>query len=113
LTLHLLGLTRDFYTGIDLNLRRHSASNWIMLLSLTAMWGSAFMLTEIAVTGLPSSLVVAGRLTVAWLLLLLTAVAVTRRLPTGRRLWLFCLLIAFFGNALPFSLISWGRWWSA
>lgn len=94
--------------GVDLNLR-HPATDWFMLLSLTVMWGSAFMLTKIAVGGLPPSLVVAGRLAVACLLLVLTAVTMTRRLPAGGRLWLFYLLIAFFGNALPFSLISWGQ----
>ena len=80
-----------------------------MLLSLTAMWGSAFMLTKIAVGSLSPSLVVAGRLVVACLLLIVAALFITRRLPAGRRLWLFYLLIALFGYALPFSLISWGQ----
>ena len=56
---------------------------------------------------LPPTLVVTGRLAVASLVLVLIAVAVLRRLPTGRRLWLFFVLIALFGDALPFSLISW------
>lgn len=85
------------------------ASDWIMLLALTAMWGSAFLLTKLALAGLAPALVVAGRLVVASLLLVLMFVALARRLPTGRRLWLFYLLIALFGNALPFSLISWGQ----
>jgi drug/metabolite transporter (DMT)-like permease len=73
------------------------------------MWGSAFLLTKIAVEGLPPTLVVVGRLAVACLLLLLLTAAWMRRLPAGRRLWFFYVLIAFFGNALPFSLISWGQ----
>ena len=80
-----------------------------MLLALTAMWGSAFMLTKIAVDVLPPDRVVAGRLVIACLLLLPLARLLGRRLPAGRRLWLFYLLIALFGNALPFSLISWGQ----
>jgi drug/metabolite transporter (DMT)-like permease len=88
---------------------RPSTVDWIMLLALTVMWGSAFLLTKIAVEGLPPTLVVAGRLAVACLLLLLLAVAWMRRLPAGRRHWYFYVLIAFFGNALPFSLISWGQ----
>jgi len=33
----------------------------------------------------------------------------SRRLPRGRRLWLFFVLIALVGNLLPFSLITWGQ----
>ena len=73
------------------------------------MWGSAFMLTKIAVGGLPPTVVVAGRLALACVLLLAIAAAMVRRLPTGGRLWLLLRAIAFFGNALPFSLISWGQ----
>ena len=61
----LLGVVaRDLRLGVALNLR-HSASDWIMLLSLTVMWGSAFLMTKVAVESLPSSLVVAGRMAVA------------------------------------------------
>ncbi len=88
---------------------RHRASDWVFLLALTVMWGSAFMLTKIAVGGLPPALVVAGRLALACVLLLGIAVVTVRRLPKGGRLWLFYAGIAFFGNALPFSLISWGQ----
>lgn len=88
---------------------RHSALDWIMLLALTVMWGSAFMLTKIAVTGLPPTIVAAGRLAIGALVLLVIAIARARRLPAGSGFWLFCIPIAFFGNALPFSLISWGQ----
>jgi drug/metabolite transporter (DMT)-like permease len=61
------------------------------------------------VVGLPPTLVVAGRVTIACLSLLLLMLAMARRLPTGRRLWGFYILIALFGNVVPFSLISWGQ----
>lgn len=104
----MVSRARGVDRGAGLN-HRHSVSDWIMLLSLTVMWGSAFLLTKIAVGSLPPTLVVTGRLAVASLVLVLIAVAVLRRLPTGRRLWLFFVLIALFGDALPFSLISWGQ----
>ena len=88
---------------------RSRAVDWVLLLSLTVMWGSAFTLTKVAVSGLPPTVVVAGRLAVACVLLLLIASIVTRRLPAESKLWIYWLLIAFFGNALPFSLISWGQ----
>jgi drug/metabolite transporter (DMT)-like permease len=80
-----------------------------MLLALTVLWGSAFALTKVAVAGLPPELVVSGRLLVACLVLLPLALLAARRPPADARLWLFFVLIAIFGNALPFSLIAWGQ----
>jgi len=76
------------------------------------MWGSAFLLTKVAVSSLDPDTVVAGRLLVACLLLVPVALVqgAGRRGPSwGLRLWLFLLLIAIFGNALPFALIAWGQ----
>jgi len=87
-------------------------ADWVSLLALTVMWGSAFLLTKIAVTGLHPDLVVAGRLTVACLLLVPLALLMpgvrTPHHPWGLRLWGFFFLIAVFGNVVPFSLIAWG-----
>lgn len=80
-----------------------------MLLALTALWGSAFTLTKVAVTTLPPDLVVAGRLCVAAMLLVPVALAVGDRPRASLRLWAFMALIACFGYALPFSLVSWGQ----
>ncbi len=88
---------------------RPGAVDWLMLMSLTVMWGSAFMLTKVALSHMAPDLVVVGRLVVASGLLLAVAAMVVRQLPAGRRLWLFFALIALFGHALPFSLISWGQ----
>ncbi|MGE5154050.1 MAG: DMT family transporter [Bdellovibrio bacteriovorus] len=91
----------------------HPLADWARLLALTLMWGSAFLLTKVAVSALDPDLVVAGRLLVACVLLVPWALL---RLTRGdcdgfwrARLWLFLLLIAVFGNALPFSLIAWGQ----
>ncbi len=85
------------------------AYDWIYLICLTVMWGSAFTLTKIAVTGLPPDHVVVGRIVIGCLILLPLGIAVAGRLPSGRRTWIFFTLIAFFGNVLPFSLISWAQ----
>ncbi len=92
-----------------LKYRTSLAGDWLLLLSLTVMWGSAFMLTKIAVGDLSPGLVVSGRMVVACMVLLPLGLALAGRLPTGRRVWIFFILIAFFGNVLPFSLISWGQ----
>lgn len=89
--------------------RRAGLTDWLMLLGLTVMWGSAFLFTKIAVTWLPAEWVVAGRLAVAVVLLVPAALLLAGRLPRGRRMWVFLVLIALLGNALPFSLITWGQ----
>lgn len=91
----------------------HPIGDWVRLLALTVLWGSAFLLTKVAVSALDPDLVVAGRLLVACLLLVpLATWRSTSRgagTPWGARLWVFLFLIAVFGNALPFSLIAWGQ----
>ena len=88
--------------------------DWGLLLALTVLWGSAFLLTKVAVTGLPPDLVVAGRLSLG--ALILVPLALLRHAGGGRRAsgwglrsWAFYLAIALFGYVLPFSLISWGQ----
>jgi drug/metabolite transporter (DMT)-like permease len=80
------------------------------------MWGSAFLLTKVAVGGLSVDLVVAGRLVIAAMLLIPPALVLEWRarrgagphLAWGARLWLFLTGITFFGYVAPFSLITWG-----
>lgn len=91
----------------------HPPGDWARLFALTVLWGSAFLLTKVAVSSLPPDLVVAGRLAVACLLLVpvlaLRRSPGTRKASWGARLWVFLLLIAVLGNVLPFSLIAWGQ----
>jgi drug/metabolite transporter (DMT)-like permease len=83
--------------------------HWLLLLALVAMWGSAFLLTKVAVSALPPEAVVAGRLVIAAAGLSGLLLVMGRRLPGARRLWLFFLAMAVLGNALPFWLIAWGQ----
>ena len=87
---------------------RHTA----MLLVLGAIWGSAFMLIEIALRDFPPALLVLLRLGSAALTLLLWLVARGRLQETWRRLRPASgrVAVAAFGNtALPFVLIAWGQ----
>jgi drug/metabolite transporter (DMT)-like permease len=78
-------------------------------MALTVMWGSAFLFTKIAVAVLPMATIVMVRLGIAALILVPLALTLLGRVPHGGRLWLYFLLIAFVGNWLPFSLITWGQ----
>ena len=83
--------------------------HWLLLFALVAMWGSAFMMTGIAVRGFTPATLVAIRLTLAALLLAGFVVARGQRFPASPRFWLFSLLISLAGNCAPFWLISFGQ----
>jgi drug/metabolite transporter (DMT)-like permease len=88
---------------------RRPVIHWLLLLALVAMWGSSFLLTKVAVAAIPPSIVVAGRLGIAAVLVFGALMIVGRRLPTWGRHWLFFIAMALTGNCIPFWLISWGQ----
>jgi len=84
-------------------------SQWLMLVTLAALWGGSFFFVEIAVRELPPLTIVWLRVGLAacvlWCLLAVMRQAVTLSLP---------IVLAFLGmgvlnNAIPFSLIVWGQ----
>ena len=83
--------------------------HWLLLFALVAMWGSAFMMTGIAVRGFPPATLVAIRLTLAALLLAGFVLLRRQRFPSAPRFWLFSLAISLAGNCVPFWLISFGQ----
>jgi len=88
---------------------RHPLSHWLYLGALILLWGSAFLLTRLAVSGLPPFTVVAGRLGIAALILVPLVVVLGLKFPTDRRRWGFLLTIAITGNCIPFALLTWAQ----
>jgi len=84
-------------------------THWLLLFALVAMWGSAFMMTGIAVRAFSPAALVTVRLVGG--ACLLTGLVLLRgmRFPAQGRFWLFSVLLAVAGNALPFWLISFGQ----
>ena len=88
--------------------------NWIMLAALGFIWGGSFLSVEISLAGFGPITVAASRVTIAAITLLLYAYIFGDGLPQisskkDKRVWLHCLGMALFTNALPFSLLSWGQ----
>jgi len=79
-----------------------------LLLLLTVILASSFVFTSVAVRTISPLLVVTGRLSIALCLFVLLMLAAGSRWPRGR-VWLYIAGSAFFGNALPFSLINWAQ----
>jgi drug/metabolite transporter (DMT)-like permease len=84
-------------------------AHWLLLLALVAMWGSAFMLTGIAVRAFSPAALVTVRLAIAAVLLTALALVSGLRFPRDRRFWLSSIALAVVGNCLPFWLISFGQ----
>ncbi len=87
---------------------------WGLLIFLGIIWGASFPAAAIALTGFGPITIAALRIALAALILLLLTFAFGHGLPdtkskTGRRIWLYCLGMAIFTNALPFSLLNWGQ----
>ncbi len=87
---------------------------WALLCLLGLIWGGSFLGVEMALTGFGPLTVAALRITTAAIILIAVAMIRGDGLPPtdttrGRRVWLHCLGMAVFSNALPFSLLSWGQ----
>ena len=84
-------------------------THWLLLFALVAMWGSAFMMTGIAVRDFSPTVLVTVRLIMSAVLLGGLVLLRGMRFPMLGRFWLFSLLIALAGNCVPFWLISFGQ----
>lgn len=87
---------------------------WFFLVLLGLIWGGSFLGVELALTGFGPLSIAAGRIGLAAAILTALAFATGDRLPDagaarGRRIWLHCLGMGLFSNALPFALLSWGQ----
>jgi len=88
---------------------RPGATDYALLLLLSAIWGSSFLFVKLAVDTAPAASSTAVRLAVGAFTMIVIARLAGQGLPHGRRIWGMICLAALFGNALPFTLISWGE----
>ena len=88
---------------------RRSATDWALLLTLAAMWGSAFMFIKLGVATVPPATLVAGRVLISAVTLVAVVYAMGLRLPPLARGWRAFFVMAIVGNSVPFYLITWGQ----
>ena len=91
-----------------------TARNWIFLIILGAVWGASFMATKLAIGGYGPVTVTAGRLVIAAIFLAAATYFKGPGLPRfrtkeGRTVWLYCIVLGLFTNAVPFSLLNWAQ----
>ena len=88
--------------------------DWVLLAFLGVIWGGAFLGVELALDSLDPIWVSTGRISLAAILLVLVAMLSGAGLPTirsasGGRVWMHCIGMGIFTNAIPFSLLAWGQ----
>ena len=78
-------------------------SDWLLLWTLSLLWGGSFLFNELALAGLPALTVVWGRVGLAALILWGVVRATGAALPP-RTLWPALLVMGLLNNAVPFTL---------
>ncbi len=79
------------------------------LVLLAGLWGPSFLFIRVAVHEVPPITLVAGRMVLAaamlWVVLRMRGGSLSR----DRKVWAHSAVLALFGTALPFVLVSWGE----
>lgn len=88
---------------------RHSAKDWLLLLTLVVMWGSAFLLNQIALESFPPTTLAAFRLIIGAIVLIIAMWWYDISWRSNLKLLGYFLAMAVIGNALPYFLIAWGQ----
>lgn len=83
--------------------------DYALLTGLALVFGASFLFTNLAVRDLPPLFVALCRLGLAAFFMAALMLVQRKNLPAIGPVWLFIIASAFFGNALPFALVSWGQ----
>ena len=85
------------------------AAEWLLLITLSILWGGSFFFNAVALRDLPPLTLVLARVAIAaavlWLLIALSG----QRLAVRPGLWLAFFAMGALNNVIPFTLIVWGQ----
>lgn len=84
-------------------------SEWLLLVTLSVLWGGSFFFVEIVLKDLPPLTVVLGRCSLAAIALTTFVLLSGNRIPVSPNLWSKFLVMGALNNLIPFSLIVWGQ----
>ncbi len=82
---------------------------WLMLITLSVLWGGSFFFVGVVVAELPTLTIVALRVGLAAVTLWGIALMMGLRPPRNIRVWLAFIGMGLLNNVIPFSLIVWGQ----
>lgn len=82
---------------------------WVMLLTLSLVWGGSYLFVALAVTALPPLTIVMCRVGIASLALWAFMRFTRQIMPRNGRVWIGFFIMGLLNNVIPFSLIVWGQ----
>jgi drug/metabolite transporter (DMT)-like permease len=85
------------------------ASDWLLLVLLSALWGATFFFIAVANPEVPPFTLVLGRVGIAALVLVPVVLLLGLRLPATAAGWWPFLVQATINNVIPFTLIVYGQ----
>jgi drug/metabolite transporter (DMT)-like permease len=85
------------------------AIEWLLLITLSLLWGGTFFLSEVALDEVRPFTLVLGRVGFAAIVLLAVVHASGHRMPRRWVAWGPFLAMGALNNLIPFSLIVWGQ----
>jgi len=83
--------------------------NWILLLTLSAVWGGAFTLNKFALEVYTPELIVSGRLVIGAIVLIILVFLIHKRVLLYFKHWPYYLYMSLIGIVAPFLLIAYGQ----
>ncbi len=86
-----------------------SGRDWLLLVTLSVLWGGSFFFSEVALAELGPLTVVLGRVGFAALALVGFVYLAGHRMPSAWGLWGAFLVMGALNNLIPFSLIVWAQ----
>jgi drug/metabolite transporter (DMT)-like permease len=89
--------------------QRQQLINWVLLLSLVALWGTSFLGIKISLQSFTPDQVVVLRLSIGAAVLTAFMLARGKRLPSKPIAWAHFMLLGLVGNVLPFWFIAKGQ----
>lgn len=88
---------------------RMATQDWVLLLTLSLIWGGGFIFAKIAVSEVPPLTMALLRVTLAAVTLHLVRLALRVAAPRDLVFWRDAFIMGLLNNAIPFSLIFWGQ----
>ena len=86
-----------------------SMTTWVMMLSLSVIWGGSFLFGRVAVAHMPPFTLVAIRVLLGALTLAVILVLTRTAFPKGKTICLALFGMGLINNTIPFSLIIYGQ----
>lgn len=83
--------------------------SWLMLITLSILWGGSFFFTEIALVDLPPFTLVLSRVVIATMILWWVVLLRHIPIPSDPKFWGAIAVMGALNNLVPFSLIVWGQ----